>query len=440
MRNILVLIILAFAVSCVNKESIIGQTEITKWQYGKNAAISITYDDGTINQFRKALPIMNDLDMAGTFYINTGLIPGSEFEAKFIGRPTEEIIEETKNIPTNKENFFERASAIGFLGYQGTIDYHSQAGQLYESGKVEEAYAHIDEAYRKVIKGEFKPVSDIEADTATQEEITWEEIKEFADQGHEFGSHTISHPRLAVLDEVNMLYELEKSREDILNYLGSEHTFSAEGPYGTEDERVMEYAHKIYPSLRNRMPEPYLEELNRWHKMNPSSSNKEYVQWQRGPLSATPMPLMKSWIDSIAAGNNIWLVLVFHGVDGIGWEAKPSTALEEYFKYMKSKEEKLWIATFKDVTKYMRERMNSKIQTHQEDEKIMVDLNHSLDPKMYDLPLTLKTYIPDDWNKIQVIQGENTQEIDPLSDEKGNYILYQAFPNRETVEVLEVNQ
>jgi peptidoglycan/xylan/chitin deacetylase (PgdA/CDA1 family) len=36
--------------------------------------------------------------------------------------------------------------------------------------------------------------------------ITWPEIKQFAANGHEFASHTITHPRLSVLDEKNMLY------------------------------------------------------------------------------------------------------------------------------------------------------------------------------------------------------------------------------------------
>src|SRR5690606_5764448 len=98
----------------------------------------------------------------------------------------------------------------------------------------------------------------------------------------------------------------------ILKQLGPEHTFSAEGPYGTENERVMEYAHKIYPALRNRMPEPYLEELNRSSRKQPGSFDKEYVQWQRGATTKTPMPLMKSWVDTTAVHDNIWLVLVIH--------------------------------------------------------------------------------------------------------------------------------
>ena len=76
-----------------------GQTEITKWQDGKNGAVSITYDDGSINQFVKAVPIMNELNMPGTFFIITGNIPGSKYQAKFIGRPVKEIITESKTVP-----------------------------------------------------------------------------------------------------------------------------------------------------------------------------------------------------------------------------------------------------------------------------------------------------------------------------------------------------
>ena len=48
------------------RQGVMGQTEITKWQYGRKGAVSITYDDGSINQFRKALPIMNRLKIQGT--------------------------------------------------------------------------------------------------------------------------------------------------------------------------------------------------------------------------------------------------------------------------------------------------------------------------------------------------------------------------------------
>ncbi|MFO7934105.1 MAG: hypothetical protein R6U78_08485 [Bacteroidales bacterium] len=33
-----------------------GSTRILKWKDGKRPAVSLTYDDGSINQFRVALP------------------------------------------------------------------------------------------------------------------------------------------------------------------------------------------------------------------------------------------------------------------------------------------------------------------------------------------------------------------------------------------------
>lgn len=135
----------------------IGNTEIAKWQDGKRGAVSLTYDDGSINQFRVAVPIMDSLGLPATFFIITGEMPGAQYHGTFIGRPTNEIIQETATVPTNKDNFFERASAIRFLGDRETREAQTQAGELYDEGKkLDEAYKVIDEAYAKVRRGGFK--------------------------------------------------------------------------------------------------------------------------------------------------------------------------------------------------------------------------------------------------------------------------------------------
>ncbi len=418
-----------------------GHTEITKWQHGKKAAVSLTYDDSTINQFRVALPLMNQLGFPGTFYLVTGAIPGSEYEPTFIGRPVEEIISETAKIPTNKDNFFERASAIRFLGYEGTYRYHNKAAGLFGRGELQKAYNIIDEGYKKVRNGKFKPPNGymdelyevLAIDDPKVDLITWPELQKFARQGHEFGSHTILHPYLAVMDSANIHYELEKSRLDILNHLGPEHTFSAECPFGTEDERVMKYAHKIFPALRNRMPRPWLAELNRASDKDPRKPDNEYVQWQRGPFSDTPIEKMKSWVDTSLESDNIWLVLVFHGIEGIGWEPLSKKELQTYFSYIKQHQEQLWVATFKDVTKYLRERMNADIETDKNGDSIEIKLTHSLDKDLYQLPLTLKTYLPSDWEKVSVAQNGDHRLLKAKKDSTGTFVRYQAVPNSGTI-------
>ena len=68
-------VILILTASCSNNNNQqIGHTEVEKWQDGKTAAVTLTYDDGSANQFNVALPIMNKLELPATFFINTGNI------------------------------------------------------------------------------------------------------------------------------------------------------------------------------------------------------------------------------------------------------------------------------------------------------------------------------------------------------------------------------
>jgi peptidoglycan/xylan/chitin deacetylase (PgdA/CDA1 family) len=422
-------------ITFLHAQSPVGQTEITKWKYGRNGAVSITYDDGSINQFVKAVPIMNQLSMSGTFFINTGSIPGSKYQGKFIGRPVKEIINESKSVATNKDNVYERASAARYLRYKGTSEYFTKAGAQIDAGRYVEAYKILDELYKKVNNGDFRTEADSGRTGNSENVLTWDMVKTFAAQGHEFASHMVTHPYMAALDEPNMVYELEKSRKEILNHLGAKHTFSAECPYGTEDERAMVYAHKVYPVLRNRMPEKFLLELNRSSRKTPANQAIEYVQWQRGATTKTPLPMMKAWVDTTAGQKNIWLVLVIHGIDGIGWEALTIQSIDEYFRYIKSKENDLWVATFGDVAKYMRERMNSDVKSSENKGKITVTFTHSLDKSIYDLPLTLKTVVRPEWKEVIVKQGYESKRIPTQKIGNATFVQYQASPNAGNIEI-----
>ncbi len=429
----LLLFALVFA-SCAQRDPMVGQTEITKFQGNKKGAISVTYDDGIINQFTIAKPIMDSLGLPATFYIITGKVAGSG-KGQFIGRNPRDIISETAKIKTDSTNFFERASLIAFTGTSEAEDYHARAGSLFEQGKVAEAHALIDEGYEKIRNGTMRDTNDVVFHNNVEDTTTWNQYKSYAAQGHEIASHTVTHPRLAVLDEANLLYELEQSKADLLKFIGPESTFSAEGPYGTENERVMDYAHKVYPSLRNRMPEDWLEEINRGSKMTPGESPKEYVQWQRGPISRIDVNQMKAWADTVMSHDNTWLVLVFHGIENLGWEPRTRPELVEYFSYMKANEKDLWIATFRDVTKYLRERKATEVSTKVEGDAITVKLTSDLDSKIYSVPLTLKTYIPTGWTSARVTQGGSNDLIAIQKDEKGSFVIYGAKPGNGEVRV-----
>jgi peptidoglycan/xylan/chitin deacetylase (PgdA/CDA1 family) len=414
----------------------VGRTSIEKWQDGKKGAVSLTWDDGSLNQFRVAVPIMDRLGLPATFFIITGEVAGSRYHGTFVGRPTREIVAETGRVSTNADNLFERASALGFLGYGGSLAHHTRAGEVYdESGDVGEACRIIDEGYAKVRQGAFEREGKDASPGGGS--LSWDELATLARRGHEFASHTVTHPRLAILDDANLVYELDRSREDILDHLGFENTFSVECPYGTENRRAVEAALARYPLARNLMPDPFVEDLDRSSGKDPAGSSREYVRWQRGALSKTPMSSMKSWIDTAAAHENIWLVLVFHGVDGIGWEPRTGVDLEEYFTYLKSRQDALWVATFRDVAKYMRERMHGGVRSYRAGPAISVVLRHDLTDAAYDLPLTLRTEVPADWAAADVRQGGRSQRVSVGRDGAAAYVRYRAMPNAEDVTLTE---
>ena len=125
-------------------------------------------------------------------------------------------------------------------------------------------------------------------------------------------------------------------------------------------------------------------------------------------------------------------MLVFHGVDGIGWEPRTSADLTEYFAYLKSKEDALWVATFQDVAKYMRERTHGTVRSYVSDDVISVVLRDDLTDERYDLPLTLETQVPPDWKAVDVRQGKRAQRVPVVRDDGRSYVLYPAIPNGET--------
>jgi hypothetical protein len=181
------------------------------------------------------------------------------------------------------------------------------------------------------------------------------------------------------------------------------------------------------------MPDANVDDLDRTNVMDPADSRKEYARWQRGPLAETPMEPMKSWVDKTAAQGNIWLVLVFHGVNGIGWKPKTRAELKDYFGYINSKKHSQWVATFQDVTNYIRERRQSMVSSYTDREVISVVLRSELTQLSYDLRLTLKTYVPNKWKTVDVRQGEQTKQVDVVRENGADYVLYQAMPNAEVV-------
>ena len=116
--------------------------------------------------------------------------------------------------------------------------------------------------------------------------------------------------------------------------MGEKHTFTIEAPYGTDDARVRKVLINRFPITRNWVNDDdaqFMDGIMRGDPRDPTKTTKQYMQWQRGPGATTPPKDMTGWVDT-SLQNGIWLVLVIHGIEGIGSGAMPLQVVRTYLR------------------------------------------------------------------------------------------------------------
>lgn len=135
--------------------------------------------------------------------------------------------------------------------------------------------------------------------------LTSAEVLELEQAGAEIGAHTRTHPNLANLDQYDLPWQIEGSREALLN-LGVKKVETFAYPYGSHNELSVEEVKKagfvgaraFNLGLNGKTSDKYL--LTRW-------GVSEYNSW----------PEIKDQID-LAMREKKWLILVFHRIDEDG--------------------------------------------------------------------------------------------------------------------------
>ena len=60
---------------------------------------------------------------------------------------------------------------------------------------------------------------------------------------------------------------------------------------------------------------------------------------------------------------------------------------------------------------------------------VEVTVNHSLDPKLYNLPLTARTAVPAEWTSVEFMQGKTTLTLPVKQEGSSSFVLYRIAPN-----------
>jgi peptidoglycan/xylan/chitin deacetylase (PgdA/CDA1 family) len=171
-------------------------------------SVIVTFDDGHIDNYTLAFPVLRSAGVPATIFLSTDYVGGR--------RPF----------------WFDRVARILYrakpgsfelkpIGYRGKLsDVHSRR---LATSDVLRALKHVPESTRLACLDELGAHED--SVTASTEDprafaMDWDQVREMARSGIEFGSHTVSHPILANVNQAQLVQELVESRSAIETHTG----------------------------------------------------------------------------------------------------------------------------------------------------------------------------------------------------------------------------
>lgn len=249
----------------------------------------------------------------------------------------------------------------------------------------------------------------------------WSTFAECAQNGHEIASHTLTHPNLCEISVDSATAELSQSQQLIIDNTGTE-CFSIAYPYCAKPDETL--VSQYYGAAR--ICDCYIE----------GATPRNYLAISSFGIGSESTRNNAESVISLfeqTAEKGGWCVLLIHEIDdGPGYSPFSSAALDTTLQYLDAHRDQFWTATFSDVAKYARERDAAQITlTTASDKQINISIATGLSSDIYNVPLTLKLTLPDDWTGATVEQHGATTEIS-ASD---GTIVFDAQPDGSTVTV-----
>jgi oligosaccharide reducing-end xylanase len=252
----------------------------------------------------------------------------------------------------------------------------------------------------------------------------WAEWKKLIDEGYlDVGNHSMTHPvgGLPTLSLAALEPDVNGSKTQIETNLPGYHVVTFLCPEGAYNDQVINKIMEHHAA--NRVVD------RGYNSFNPTQSQIYRLKRQQ-ILGATTVAEMNGWIETAISGGQ-WLIEAYHGCDNEGWEPPSCANLATHYAYVATRRSLLWNGTFNEVIKYIRERQSSTLRTVSSSATaIVLQLTDTLDNLDFDFPLTLKTEVPSDWQKVYVAQGSSKWEVPPVVETNVKYAYFNVVPDK----------
>lgn len=212
--------------------------------------------------------------------------------------------------------------------------------------------------------------------------LTWQQVKEMSERGHEMSNHGWAHKNFA-------RFPLDVLKDDILK--------NDSAIYACTGIRPRTFA---YPN--NNRSEP-------GHSFVQQNRVGTRVK-QRSVGSKRTLDDLNNWLDTLIAHKE-WGVGMTHGLT-YGYDAFVNPQrLWEHWDYVKQHQDSVWVGTFAEIAAYVAERNNVKLTVKQSGKNIYIVPRTGLDSDLFNEPLTMVVYLDTATDVTAIQNGKNLEVI-----------------------------
>ena len=248
----------------------------------------------------------------------------------------------------------------------------------------------------------------------------WSGFQGLADNGHEIGSNSNTHPN-------NMTGEEASSKNNIAGKIRQKYgIITVAYPYGNVPDETAVLQNYVAGRIYS------------W-RMDDVMGTDGPDKWTKVPALVTGSEgALKSTSDftgrmQAAIQKNGWVAFLTHGFQGktngyASFSLTDINAIEGALKWAQQNDKDIWIAPLGHVAMYIKERNASTFELKGSNTRTRTySLTHSIadSVSLYDYPRSLRIPFPEGWSDVEVRQAE--AKLEHTTD--GGYVYFNAVPN-----------
>lgn len=153
----------------------------------------------------------------------------------------------------------------------------------------------------------------------------------------------------------------------------------------------------------------------------------------------------KSYVQA-CIDNGGWFISMTHSVINDSDDPTKPERYEAFYQFLSEKQAAgdIWVTTFADATRYLREKQNSKASAYMSGSSLFVEIdmnektgdNLPLTADIFNHPLTVKVEVPQTWDLVTYKVGGEKRYASTFTENGTSYVYVDVVPNSVKVEVI----